>query len=48
LKYRLPGDTEWKVKRLLNSKKKGSRVSIEVELEAGAEKYALQLVAHNV
>jgi hypothetical protein len=48
LKYRLPGDTEWKVKRLLNSKKKGSRVSIEVELEPGAEKYALQLVAHNV
>jgi hypothetical protein len=48
LKYRLPGDTEWKVKRLLNSKKKGTRVSLEVELEPGAEKYALQLVAHNV
>ena len=48
LNYRLAGETEWKVKRQLNSKKKGSRVSIEVELEPGAEKYALQLVAYYV
>lgn len=48
LNYRLAGESEWKVKRQLNSKKKGSRVSIEVELEPGAEKYALQLVAYYV
>jgi hypothetical protein len=48
LKYRSSADAEWKVKGMFNCSKKGARVSIEVELEPGAEKYALQLVAHNV
>lgn len=48
LKYRTVADPVWKSKRVFNCKKKGSRVSIEVELETGAEKYALQLVANNV
>jgi hypothetical protein len=48
LKYRTSSDPEWKLKRNFNCAKKGSRVSIEVELEPGAEKYALQLVANHV
>jgi hypothetical protein len=48
LRYRTSSDPEWKLKRNFNCSKKGSRVSIEVELEAGAEKYALQLVANYV
>jgi hypothetical protein len=48
LKYRTSSDPEWKLKRNFNCPKKGSRVSIEIELEAGAEKYALQLVANHV
>ncbi len=48
LRYRTSSDREWKLKRNFNCSKKGSRVSIEVELEAGAEKYALQLVANYV
>ena len=48
LKYRTSSDPEWKSKRNFNCAKKGSRVSIEVELEPGAEKYALQLVANHV
>lgn len=48
LKYRTSSDPEWKVKRNFNCAKKGSRVSIEIELEPGAEKYALQLVANHV
>ncbi len=48
LKYKTTNDPVWKTKRAFNCKKKGSRVSIEVELEPGAEKYALQLVANIV
>jgi len=48
LKYRTTSDPVWKSKRVFNCSKKGSRVSIEVELEPGAERYALQLVANNV
>ena len=48
LKYRTSSDPEWKFKRNFSCPKKGSRVSIEVELEPGAEKYALQLVANHV
>jgi len=48
LKYKTAGDPVWKSKRVFNCKKKGSRVYIEVELEPGAEKYALQLVANIV
>lgn len=48
VRYRTINDSEWKVRRNFNSKKKGSRVSIELELETGSEKYALQLVANNV
>ncbi len=48
LRYRTTADPEWKSKRVFNCKKKGSRVSIEVEFEPGAEKYALQLEANNV
>jgi hypothetical protein len=48
LKYRTTSDPVWKSKRVFHCKKKGSRVSIEVELEPGAEKYALQLVANIV
>ena len=48
LKYKTTNDPVWKSKRDFNCKKKGSRVSIEVELEPGAEKYALQLAAHLV
>ena len=48
LKYKTSSDPVWKSKRVFNCKKKGSRVSIEVELEPGAEKYALQLVANIV
>ena len=48
LKYRTSSDPEWKSKRNFNCAIKGSRVSIEVELEPGAEKYALQLVANHV
>lgn len=48
LRYRTATDSEWKIKRNFNSRKKGSRVSIEVELESGSERYALQLVANNV
>ena len=48
LKYKISADPVWKSKRVFNCKKKGSRVSIEVELEPGAEKYALQLVANHV
>jgi len=48
LHYRTPTDSDWKLKRNFNSRKKGSRVSIEIELEPGSEKYALQLVANNV
>lgn len=48
LKYKTSADPVWKSKRVFNCKKKGSRVSIEVDLEPGAEKYALQLVANNV
>jgi hypothetical protein len=48
LTYKTTNDPVWKSKRVFNCKKKGSRVSIEVELEPGAEKYALQLVANIV
>jgi hypothetical protein len=48
LKYKTTSDPVWKSKRVFHCKKKGSRVSIEVELEPGAEKYALQLVANIV
>lgn len=48
LRYRTVSDAEWKIKRIFNSKRRGSRVSIELELETGSEKYALQLVAKNV
>jgi hypothetical protein len=48
LKYRTTSDPVWKSRRNFHCKKKGSRVSIEVELEPGAEKYALQLVANIV
>lgn len=48
LKYRTTNDPVWKSKRVFNCSKKGSRVSIEVELESGAERYALQLMANNV
>lgn len=48
LKYRTTNDPVWKSRRNFHCKKKGSRVSIEVELEPGAEKYALQLVANIV
>lgn len=48
LEYKTTKDPVWKSKRAFNCKKKGSRVSIEVELEPGAEKYALQLVANVV
>jgi hypothetical protein len=48
LKYKISADPVWKSKRVFNCKTKGSRVSIEVELEPGAEKYALQLVANHV
>ena len=48
LKFRTASDPVWKSKRVFNCSKKGSRVSIEVELESGAERYALQLVANNV
>ena len=48
LKYKTTNDPVWKSKRVFNCKKKGSRVSIEVELEPDAEKYALQLVANLV
>jgi len=48
LKYKTTSDPVWKSKRIFHCKKKGSRVSIEVELEPGAEKYALQLVANVV
>jgi hypothetical protein len=48
LRYRTISDTEWKLRRNFANRKKGSRVSIEVELEPGSEKYALQLVANNV
>jgi hypothetical protein len=48
LKYRTSSDPEWKIKRNFSCAKKGSRVSIEIELEPGAEKYALQLVANHV
>jgi hypothetical protein len=48
LSYKTTTDPAWKSKRVFNCKKKGSRVSIEVELEPGAEKYALQLVANIV
>lgn len=48
LRYRTANDQVWKSKRVFNCSKKGSRVSIEVELEPGAEKYALQLVANLV
>jgi hypothetical protein len=48
LHYRTTNDPVWKSKRNFHCKKKGSRVSIEVELEPGAERYALQLVANIV
>jgi hypothetical protein len=48
LRYKTSADPEWKTSRNYNSSKKGSRVSIEVELEPGSEKYAVQLVANNV
>jgi len=48
LNYRTTNDPVWKSKRDFHCKKKGSRVSIEVELEPGAERYALQLVANIV
>lgn len=48
LRYRTTSDPEWKFKRNFLNRKKGSRVSIEIELEPGSEKYALQLVANNV
>jgi hypothetical protein len=48
LKYKTISDPVWKSRRVFNCSKKGSRVSIEVELEPGAEKYALQLVANIV
>jgi hypothetical protein len=48
LKYKTTSDPVWKSRRVFNCSKKGSRVSIEVELEPGAEKYALQLVANIV
>jgi hypothetical protein len=48
LKYRINTNPVWKSKHVFNCKKKGSRVHIEVELEPGAEKYALQLVANFV
>jgi hypothetical protein len=48
LKYKTTSDPVWKSKRIFHCKKKGGRVSIEVELEPGAEKYALQLVANVV
>lgn len=48
LRYRTTSDPEWKIKRNFLNRKKGSRVSIEIELEPGSEKYALQLVANNV
>ncbi len=48
LNFRTTSDPVWKSKRIFHCKKKGSRVSIEVELEPGAEKYALQLVANIV
>jgi hypothetical protein len=48
LKYKTASDPVWKSRRVFNCSKKGSRVSIEVELEPGAEKYALQLVANIV
>jgi len=48
LKYRTSSDTEWKYKHNFNCLDRGSRVIIEIELEPGAEKYALQLVANRV
>ena len=48
LKYKTTSDPEWKSTHFFSCKKKGSRVSIEVELEPGADKYALQLVANHV
>ena len=48
IKYRVTGDSEWRSRQTLESKVLGNRVNIEVELEPGAEKYALQLVANNV
>jgi hypothetical protein len=48
LRYKTTSDPVWKSRRVFNCSKKGSRVSIEVELEPGAEKYALQLVANIV
>lgn len=48
LKYRIADDPAWKSKRVFDCKIKGSRMTIEVELEPGVEKYALQLVANRV
>lgn len=48
IKFRTDSDPEWKFRRNFNCSKKGTRVSIMVELERGAEKYALQLVANHV
>ena len=48
IKYRVTGDSEWRNRQSFQSKELGNRVNIEVELEPGAEKYALQLVANNV
>lgn len=48
LKYRSPGDTKWVTFQTFESTKKGKRECIVIELEEGAEKYALQLVARNV
>ena len=48
LKYRTDSDPEWKLTRNYNCPQKWSRMSIEIELEPGAEKYALQVMANNV